>query len=56
MALANMGIKRPKLVSSGKKEKREEKKKDRRRGRSWRSQDQASQKGMELWIFVWTLT
>ena len=56
MALANMGIKRPKLVSFGKKEKREEKKKDRRRGRRWRSQDQASQKGMELWIFVWKLT
>ena len=51
MALKNMGIKRPKLVSFGKKEKREEKKKDRRRGRRWRSQDQASQKGMELWIF-----
>ena len=48
MALENMGIKRPKLVSFGRKEKREEKKKERRR---WRSQDQASQKGMELWIF-----
>ena len=51
MALENMGIKRPKLVSFGKKEKREAKKKDRRRGRRWRSQDQASQKGMELWNF-----
>ena len=56
MALANMGIKRPKLVSFGKKEKREEKKKERIRGRRWRSQDQASQKGMELWTFGMEIT
>ena len=49
MALANMGIKRPKLVSFGRKEKREEEEEEEKKRRSG---DQAKQaKGMELWIF-----
>ena len=44
MALANMGFKRPKLVSFGKKEKREEEEEEEKKRKS---QDQASQ-GMEL--------
>ena len=51
MALENMGIKRPKLVSFGKKEKREEGEgEEKKKGRRWRRSSQASQ-GMELWIF-----
>ena len=56
MALTNMGLKRPKLVSFlGGGQNVKEKEKKRGRGRRWRSQDQAN----KVWNFgflVWKLT
>ena len=56
MALTKMGLKRSKLVSFGEKEqKREGEGEEKKKGRRWRSKDQASQ-GMETTLgmdFVW---